>query len=211
MIRDDIMALKHQVTLQESYSFLTRTAAFRKLSKWAFAQCDSDGTGELNKTELYAGILLVHVQLAKYAGAAACYPPTRAVIDSLYEASDDDKSGKIDEEEFTQILMVCCAQITSRILVYYSIIILLVPYIADAMVKGLFSIGDHFGWNSDDGKQTYPVIEWLENVVGWGTIAERIVSVALFFLLIPTFFNWIDGSSNRVANQISLTPVRKTS
>jgi len=204
------MALK-KVTLQDSYSFLTRTAAFRRLTKWAFAQCDSDETGAVNKDELYAGILLVHLQLAKYAGAAACYPPTRAVIDSLFEASDADKSGKIDEEEFTQILMVCCAQITSRIFVYYAIIIMLVPYVADSMVQGLFGIDNYIGWKSDDGNHTYPAIDWLGNVLGWGTIAERFVSLALFFLLIPTFFNWIDGSSNRVANQITLTPARKAS
>jgi len=199
--------------LQNSrFSVLTRTAAFRKLTKWAFSQCDSDGTGSVNQTELYAGILLVHIQLAKYAGAAACYPPTRAVIDSLFEASDDDNSGSIDEEEFTQILMVCCAQITSRILVYYAIIILLVPYVASAVMQGLLSIDDVLGWTD---KHNYPAaVVWLENALGWSKIAEQTIYLALFFLLIPTFFDWIDSSSRRVAQNIE-TPqaraARKTS
>ena len=103
----------------------------------AFAICDSDQTGHVCKTELYAGLLLVHrtwytcvffvgvvvvvvvvkmptsmillspphsslptphphpppVNLAKYAGPAACYPPTRAVVDQLFDAADADHSG----------------------------------------------------------------------------------------------------------------------
>jgi len=184
------------------HNFLTRSAAFRRLTKWAFAQCDTDGTGGVNQTELYTGIILVHLQLAKYAGAAACYPPSRAVIDSLFEASDDDKSGKIDENEFTQILMVCCAQITSRIFVYYAIIIMLVPYVADAIMNGLLGIDDYMGWKDNDGTHAIPAMEWFESVLAWNNIAERCVSLALFFLLIPTFFNWIDGSSNRAANHM---------
>jgi Ca2+-binding EF-hand superfamily protein len=91
---------------RQTYTFLTRTKAFQRLVAWAFSACDNDKTGEINKSELYAGILLVHVTLAKYAGAAACYPPTRQVIDELFEASDTDKSGTILEEEFTQIMVI---------------------------------------------------------------------------------------------------------
>jgi hypothetical protein len=52
---------------------LTRSKPFRKLATWAFSVCDSDKTGEVGKTELYCGLLLVHLNLAKYAGPAACY------------------------------------------------------------------------------------------------------------------------------------------
>ena len=193
-------------------SFLTRTPAFQRLAKSAFDECDADSTGAINKTELYAGILLVHVKLAKYAGAAACYPPTRQVIDTLFDASDADQSGSIEEEEFKRILMICCAQILSRIVVYYSIIIMLVPYVADALVKGIFSIDDYMGWKSNDGQHKYPALDWLEKVLGWGTIAERVVSLMLFFLFVPMFFDWIDGSSHRVAkHQVSLAKAQKNS
>ena len=194
------------------HSFLTGTAAFQRLAKSAFHECDVDSTGAINKTELYAGILLVHVKLAKYAGAAACYPPTRQVIDALFDASDADKSGSIEEDEFKRILMICCAQILGRIVVYYSIIIMLVPYVADALVKGVFSIDDYMGWKSNDGQHKYPAIEWIEKILGWGTIAERVVSLMLFFLFIPMFFDWIDGSSHRVAkHQVSIAGARKDS
>jgi hypothetical protein len=41
--------------------------------KHAFNVVDSNGTGEVGKAELYAGLLLVHLKLAKHAGPAACY------------------------------------------------------------------------------------------------------------------------------------------
>lgn len=44
----------------DSTNFLTRSRAFQTLVNKAFAICDSDGVGEVSKSELYAGLLLVH-------------------------------------------------------------------------------------------------------------------------------------------------------
>lgn len=188
--------------IQGSYSFLTRTSAFRKLTRKAFAVCDSDNTGYINKDELHAGLLLVHLNLAKYLGSAACYPPSRHVVDQLFEASDDDNNGKIDEEEFTQIMMVCCAQITSRLLVYYAIIILLVPFAARSIVGAVVNVQGRLGWNAttkDDHEVPSAFFRWFESLVTWSQIAETIIYFTLFFTLVPLFFNWIDQSSRRAA------------
>ena len=50
-------------------SILTRTKFFQRVIHWSFGICDKNNTGQVNKDELYAGILLVHLYLAKYAGA----------------------------------------------------------------------------------------------------------------------------------------------
>ena len=103
-----------------SSSFLTRTKTFEKLAKYAFDMCNSDKeSGEIDKTELYAGILLVHLNLAKYAGAAACYPPSRATVEKLFDVVDVDNSKTIDEREFIHILKICSVDIASRVFVYY--------------------------------------------------------------------------------------------
>jgi EF-hand domain pair len=190
--------------VQGSFNLLTRTRAFRKITKWAFSQCDSDGTGQVGKAELHTGILLVHIQLAKYAGAAACYPPTRQVIDQLFDAADDNKSGTVDEEEFTQIVLICCAKITSRILVYYAIIILLVPYVADRLIRALLGIDDWLGWTA---KPNNVIVNWFEKVLTCGEVAEKIISLALFFLIVPMLFDWIDSLSRRAAE---MTEARQT-
>lgn len=186
---------------------LTRSRPFKALTKWAFSVCDTDGTGQLGKAELYNGILLVHLNLAKYAGAAACYPPTRKVIDDLFEASDDDNSGYIDEAEFQAILIVCCGQITSRIAVYFLIIILLVPYVAAAVVDGMLRLDGWFEWRLIEYRGS---VSWVEQVLTWGELAEKIVSAALFFLVVPLFFNYIDRSSGEAAQNIVVDSSEET-
>lgn len=53
-------------------SFLTRSKTFQSLVNWSFDQVDTDGSGTIDKKELYAGLLLIHLHLAVYAGPAAC-------------------------------------------------------------------------------------------------------------------------------------------
>ena len=175
-------------------TFLTRSAAFRRLSKWAFTVCDKDGTGQISQSELYAGILLVHVNLAKYAGAAACYPPTRDVCDELFVAADADQSGHIDESEFLEIVQICSVDIAGRIVVYYSILILLVPYIADVAVFVLFQLDDWMDWELK-GLQENAVVQMVENMISWKELTDRCVSMTLFFLVIPMLFDHIDRYS----------------
>lgn len=172
-------------------SFLTRSSAFQRLSHWAYSVCDADRTGKINQDELYAGVLLVHVNLAKYAGAAACYPPTRGVVNELFEAADADKSGTIDQEEFNDIVKMCSANIAGRILVYYSLLILLVPYLADVVVYGIFQMDDWMGWKLQLLEQNSS-LHLVTSIVSWKELCDRMVSMALFFLVIPMLFNYID-------------------
>jgi hypothetical protein len=181
-------------------SILTRTRPFKKLAKWAFDACDADDKGRISKDELYAGILLVHIQLAKYVGVAACFPPTRQVCDQLFQASDDDGSGFIDQAEFTQILVICCAQILSRIVVYFTLMILLVPVAAHRVVKGAGLVLDLVQWQAE--AETFAVFLWLESLLTLHGLTEKSVSLVLSFLVIPMIFNLIDSHSRRSAEEV---------
>ena len=55
-------------------------------------------------------------------------------------------SGFIQETEFTNILRICTVDIASRIALYYTILILLVPYVADILVHLILNI-DEYIWN----------------------------------------------------------------
>ena len=89
-----------------SSNFITRSSSFKRLCAYVFSIVDAKNVGSINATELYAGVLLVHLNLAKYAGPAACFPASRSVVEKLFDASDDDKSGGIDAAEF-EAIMVC--------------------------------------------------------------------------------------------------------
>jgi hypothetical protein len=189
------------LSLQGSLNWLTRTKSFRRLTKWAFVQCDVSGNGKLTKTEMYSGILLVHLELAKYAGAAACYPPTKAVIDQLFDASDDDTSGFIDEDEFIKIMVICCAQIASRIVVYFAILVFLANVLAKYIIIGLFNLDEYMGWNVAKGKggMVSGFFAVVETFLTFGELAESTLSLLLFFVVVPMIFDYIDNSSNAVA------------
>ena len=61
-------------------NFLTRSTRFCKLVDWVFGVCDINKTGQIGKSELYSGLLLVHINLAKYAGPAACFVSTKIYL-----------------------------------------------------------------------------------------------------------------------------------
>jgi hypothetical protein len=120
-------------------------------------------------------ILILVVNLAKYAGPAACYPPTRQVCDQLFDAADSNQSGGIDREEFVKILRITSAQILSRILVYYLVLILLVPFLASLVVD----------------RMQIPNGSYQEMA------AEQTIGLALFFCIIPIVWNHIDSYSEK--------------
>ena len=187
--------------LMKSSSILTRAKFFRTLSHWAFTVCDADDTGRVNKDELYAGILLVHVNLAKYVGAAACYPPRRAVVDQLFGAFDTQRAGTIGEDEFFQILQICTVDIAKRIAVYFAILILLVPYLAEAMIHAILHLDELLGWNLTKTQLT--IFQWIEAILSWNQVAEQVLGLGLLFLIIPIIFAFIDQQSTEKALAVS--------
>ena len=54
-------------------NILTRSKAFKTLVNKVFAACDTSKSGDVSKSEMYVGVLSVHLTLARYAGPAACY------------------------------------------------------------------------------------------------------------------------------------------
>jgi len=152
-------------------TMLTKSHAFQVLVSKAFEVCDDSEDGVVDETELYAGLLLVHLNLAKYAGPAACYPPTRSVCDRLFQAADRDNSGGLNRSQFHWIMGVMCAQILSRMLVYYVVLILGVPILATGVVR-----------MANIPKNTYLELATRESI-----------SCGVFFLAIPLLWNTIDA------------------
>lgn len=201
---DNLQQMKHS-------SFWTRTKAFKRLTKWAFGVCDRNKSGEINKTELYAGLVLVHLNLAKYVGPAACFPPSRDTVDKLFDASDDNNSGGIDEEEFNQIMIVPCSEITGRIVTYYTILILAVPYLVSAIIHFLDILGvdetvravDKNVWEAYAPALLQRLTDMIPDST-WESLPQTLTSTALFYMVIPMTWNFIDVRLHRYAERTSV-------
>ncbi|CAJ1968032.1 unnamed protein product [Cylindrotheca closterium] len=170
-----IYQIVKKITSGKNGNLLTNSKPFKMMVSSTFKSMDNTGNGEVTKDELYAGLLLIHLKLSKFVGAPACYPPIKTTCDGMFEAADHDNSGGIDEEEFSSIMAVCCGQIMSRMVVYYLIVILGVPYTAAKVVD----------------------ILPIENGSHWETVTETIVGFAIFSLAIPLVWNFIDEASRK--------------
>ena len=112
---------------------------------------------------------------SEYAGAAACFPADRQTIDKLFDASDLDNSGTIDEEEFTKIMIVCCGQILSRVVLYLAMLLLIVPCLAHLAVLQLKAMVSHKPWFETLThlvQDPIAKVPWLDALFDWETLVQ---------------------------------------
>ena len=109
-------------------------------------------------------------------------PPSREVSDQLFEAADADKSGGICKTEFQSILAVLSAQILSRMMVYYLVLILYVPWFSKKVIDSMESI---------------PEGGLMES------IAEQVISVSIFMGAVPLLWNAIDSKTETTIDMMN--------
>ncbi|GMH54690.1 hypothetical protein TrRE_jg2505 [Triparma retinervis] len=80
---------------------------------------------------------MIHLELAKYVGPAACKPPSRKVVGDLFWEFDADDSGTLDKEEFCNLTIILLSNIMGRILFQFSMTIALVPFLAPRVLVQL--------------------------------------------------------------------------
>ena len=95
------------------------------------------------------------------------------MCDNLFDAADHDKSGGIDKEEFVAIMGVCCAQILTRMMFYYLILLLFVPYFSANIVDFLL----------------IPNGSYLEMIM------ETTIGFAMFYIAVPVVWDFVDELS----------------
>jgi len=106
---------------------------------------DTNEPPGLDKDELYKGVLLLHLRLAKYAGPAACNPPSITTVNTMFELFDFDNSGQIEEDEFLDIMIILCSQIATRVFFQWALTILIVPFLARNILAFIvFLVGSEY-------------------------------------------------------------------
>lgn len=118
-------------------NWLTGSKTFHSMSEWAFDTIDADGSGNVDKKELYTGLLMIHLKLATYAGPAACRPATREYVEEIFDVMDVDGSGSLDKDEFMDVMQIVCSQIFTRVTIQWSCTLIVVPMIARFVWQGL--------------------------------------------------------------------------
>lgn len=166
-----------------------KSVAFQSLMQWAFSVCDADKNGQLTRDELYSGILLVHLHLAKYIGIAACQPLNRTQVDELFDVATSKTVGKIGINEFEDIAVLSCTRITSRVMVYWVVLVGLVPFLTSRAILVM-----HRFLDVTLGRYHAKSLPWLKQLWIFTTwLAEHSVSVAVFTAFVPWLYTKIDS------------------
>ena len=119
---------------------LSKTKTFKNIVNYAFETIDSDKSGSIDKTELYAGLILIHLNLAAYVGPAACRPASKEYVNELFDMLDENHNGTLDKEEFLTIMTILCSQITTRVFIQLSMTLMIVPFISQYLVDSIKDI-----------------------------------------------------------------------
>mmetsp|Transcript_14993 Transcript_14993/g.34761 ORF Transcript_14993/g.34761 Transcript_14993/m.34761 type:complete len:247 (+) Transcript_14993:31-771(+) len=150
---------------------LTESKAFRSLVCTVFDSMDDSEDGVIDEAELYSGLLLVHLKLAKFVGPSACFPPDRKACGRLFADADRNNSGGLDRNQFHWIMGVMCAEVFLRMLVHYVFLILVVPVLASSLISFVGIPRD-----------TYLALA-----------IQQALSMGVFFLAIPIVWSAIDA------------------
>jgi len=105
-----------------------------------FVAVDNDNSGEVDEKELYSGMLLIHLQLGMYLGPAACKPLARDKCDRIFARMDVDDSGTLDREEFREVMTMLFGNVFIRVIVQWSMTIMIVPMMARTIVSALYAL-----------------------------------------------------------------------
>jgi uncharacterized membrane protein len=74
-----------------------------------------------------------------------------------------------------------------------------VPHVAQAVISSIVSFDE---WMEFNLAEKAGVFDWIEKVLTFGQIAEKFVATALFFLVVPLIFDWIDRSASSKAVKV---------
>jgi hypothetical protein len=168
-----------------------------------FNALDTDSSGSLTPDELYSGVLMIHLELAKYVGPAACKPPSRTVVGDLFWEFDADDSGTLDKEEFCNLTIILLSNIMGRILFQFSMTIALVPFLAprvlvqlDVLRLKLVSLDPYNLITSvtsayNDTLKSYPIlVDAVAKIPA--TLPVTLISVVIVSLVVPNVLSFFD-------------------
>jgi hypothetical protein len=74
-----------------------------------------------------------------YAGPAACRPLDRERVAAVFKRFDTDHSGHLDHHEFRQVMLVLFSNVVLRVLVQWSMTILIVPLVAKIILDAIYA------------------------------------------------------------------------
>jgi len=110
---------------------------FHAAAEKAFKEVDHNNSGTVDAEEMYTCVLWIYLTLNEY-GLKVC-APDRQVVEGIMKASDVDRSGALDFEEFKRALDVLMGQTLGRAMTQL-VFTLLCPPISGLLIRGVVAL-----------------------------------------------------------------------
>ena len=88
------------------------TTWFDQLTLSAFKDVDRDASGNIDRDETYLCVVCLYLTLNEY--GVKCCAPDREAVKKIFDATDSDKSGRLDYNEFRKAIFVLGQQTAGR-------------------------------------------------------------------------------------------------
>ena len=154
--------LESNVAKDAERGWLFHNARFAKMCDQVFESVDTDESGSIDEKELYAGLLLIHLKLGMYAGPAACRPLQRERCQKVFMEMDTDGSGQLDKQEFRCVMIYLFGNVIIRVLVQWSMTLLIVPLVAQYVLDALYGATEFVYDTITTLDEDYTLANWVE-------------------------------------------------
>jgi hypothetical protein len=203
--------MKKIENVKRGKSLFSRSKRFQKMVDNVFVSIDTDGSGEIDKKELYAGLILIHLRLAAYVGPAACRPATKEYVEEIFDLLDTDGSGQLSREEFGTVMTLLLSQITSRIVLYMIFPLAIIPLFARFIMDGITWGMEKWGQRIHEigvplplciQEATTTVVQKMNDIVPvdiWEKLPMTLISTMLGMLVLPWAIFQLDAFFNKLA------------
>jgi Ca2+-binding EF-hand superfamily protein len=188
-------SVKENVKEQTSatVSWICRTKFFKEWCDDAYDNIDMDDSGSIDEKELYSGLLMIHLKMGLYAGAAACKPISRERCTRIFHQMDKDNSGSLDKREFREVMMVLFSNVALRIAVQMTATIMLVPFLANRLVDAMLAVVStivHYYQYLEKQSSLVGAVESTADLTAASIISITPVYIRLFFGKLGDVIAW---------------------
>ena len=114
---------------------ITKSKFFTKTCQDIFKKIDVDNSGELEKIEVYTGVLVLYTMIIAYVPIAT--PPPREEVDALFDEADADNSGLLNAQEFQNVATILCCEVTSRLIKQMLFYLAFLPFLVSILITAL--------------------------------------------------------------------------
>ena len=114
---------------------ITKSQFFSNTCQNIFEKMDVDKSGELEKIEVYTGVLVLYTMIIAYVPIAT--PPPREDVDALFDEADADHSGFLNAQEFQDVATILCCEVTARLVKQMLFYLAFLPFLVSVLVSVL--------------------------------------------------------------------------